>query len=209
MSIPEIQRYYEYNSGYLCPSCRCISQNFDDFLKFHKSHAGYFKEDKSFYAPTALPAYIWHQSVCQQESYYKLHGKYLCPNCETFTNNFELFKQLHKDHAGLFLRPKMLYYQNQPSFVCSYCNKNFGSRFSLTRHQKNFHHNNCQREVSFVCKQCNKTFSTRFALHRHEKCFHSSLFGRVSKQQTSFICNRCSKSLASRFSLVRHEQRFH
>ena len=50
--------------------------------------------------------YIWTKDRESQRNYYSYRGLFLCPNCLMIEDDFDTFKDKHKQHAGAFTEPK-------------------------------------------------------------------------------------------------------
>ena len=122
--LDQQQSYYHFKGKYLCPVCGSFTEDFETFVNEHKQHAGAFSRPKPSYAAPPLPPpppppstfCIWNKPIHIQKAYYSVNGKYLCPTCETLTDDFATFVEQHKNHAGAITRQKQTYSENLQQF---------------------------------------------------------------------------------------------
>ena len=141
-SPSDIRDYYRYNGGhYICPTCLMAHKNFGHFVDTHRHHAGQFTQSKAatFDLCTIIKSeddddsvmmseeikkvsvkeeeeeefYIW-SDLDDARNYYKHRRHFLCPQCDTYTANFDEFVDKHRSHAKAFLRPKSTYSKPPP-----------------------------------------------------------------------------------------------
>ncbi|XP_076825513.1 uncharacterized protein LOC143471060 isoform X2 [Clavelina lepadiformis] len=118
--------------------------------------------------------------------------------------------------------------------TCSFCHKNFSSRYNVTRHEKickantNLVPQQQQQMIptnsidggsakAFQCVYCQKTFGTQDTLSRHQKkCKSTSNMQVQSRPQTHVghsrrvhICRYCAKEFSTKWNVIRHERLFH
>ena len=123
-TLGNVRQYYQYNNNsYICPTCLLVHKRFDTFVNMHYNH-GQFTQSKCDTYNSCTPAdeldeeeqeeeeegpfYIW-SNIKDARQYYNHHNQYLCPECETYTADFDEFVKNHQHHARAFIRPKTTY----------------------------------------------------------------------------------------------------
>ncbi|XP_065078309.1 transcription factor grauzone-like [Ochlerotatus camptorhynchus] len=136
--------------------------------------------------------------------------------CHTCMEQFDSFTML-KDHYQLVhgekgyafccncrfeelkgLREHIRVHMNPASFRCEQCQKNLGSKRSLTRHQLAVH---LSDEVKpFQCESCSKKFAKQYQLNAHMI---------QHKERKEFQCSKCQKRFATNGKLQFHIRSIH
>ena len=108
-----IASYYSFRNGFICPTCMTWEPiTFVDFKVAHSHHAGNFGVSKATVFSNCSGSssfYIWQRDETAQRRYYGYRGKFICPECCTVEENFEIFVEQHKHHAKAFHKHKSEY----------------------------------------------------------------------------------------------------
>lgn len=170
--------------------------------------------------------------TCNQE------GDFQCEVCNRMFNNARLFrihKRMHyttvkswtckdcnkKYSSRNLLEEHMNMHTGERPHKCTYCTKDFASKYTLTAHQK-IH---MERKRPYDCKTCSKSFYSHQNLIQHERT-HTGVkeyvctvcdkaFGTahnldvhkiVHTGYKPFICRTCNKAFARRAEIKDHER---
>ena len=76
-----------------------------------------------------------------------------------------------------------------PMYHCKACSKTYGSRATLSRHERNH-----RKSAKHYCEECQINFTRRDLLNRHLEIHSSARSGTQSRRRCHTACQRCKES---------------
>ena len=197
---------------YCCPECDDKTQDYTEFFNHavlkHKSaqetllgnsevkpEPDPYQDDdlEEFELPVDPPSDIkTGTDDFHEESFESIDGD------EESFENIEDFTQYEGDESNKCAKVKLEPISDEQAMnslnVCSYCNKNFGTRTRLINHMI-AEHNTSHRQ--YVCDHCDSKFKTRNSLKLHINSKHEGY---------SITCEKCGNKFSTLKSLERHQK---
>ncbi|CAB0040268.1 unnamed protein product [Trichogramma brassicae] len=115
---------------------------------------------------------------------------------------------------------------NRRFYACDRCEKKFGRKPDLLKHQKTVH----EGRKDYLCDKCEKKFTQVGNLHFHQRTVHEGLknyacdrcekkFGlkqhllvhqrTVHEGRKDFTCDKCDRKFGVKFKLIEHQKTVH
>ncbi|CAB0033139.1 unnamed protein product [Trichogramma brassicae] len=88
-------------------------------------------------------------------------------------------------------------HEGRRDFACDKCEKKFGERGSLIKHQKVVH----EGRRDHACDQCDKKCSSKWSLLSHQKVVHEG--------RKDYVCDKCEKKFGYKRQLLLHQKIVH
>ncbi|CAB0032205.1 unnamed protein product, partial [Trichogramma brassicae] len=88
-------------------------------------------------------------------------------------------------------------HEGRKDYQCDKCEKRFGQKQQLIRHQKTVH----EKRKDYECNNCEQTFGEKSKLIRHQKTVHEG--------RKNYACDKCGKKFGRKCILVQHEKTVH
>ncbi|CAB0032222.1 unnamed protein product [Trichogramma brassicae] len=95
------------------------------------------------------------------------------------------------------IRHQKIVHESRKDYACVKCEKKFGRKSDLLKHQKTVH----EGRKDIACNKCEKKFGEKSTLTRHQRTFHEG--------RKDYACNKCEKKFGIKHNLIRHQKIVH
>uniref|UniRef100_A0A1Q3F1B2 Putative c2h2-type zn-finger protein n=1 Tax=Culex tarsalis TaxID=7177 RepID=A0A1Q3F1B2_CULTA len=158
------------------------------------------KCDRSFKKKNSLKIHMHRHKTPEDEVVEDENGLCTCPDCGKVFSD----KNYYHSHKRRHKAKKLAWYK------CKYCDKNFGSRPDLERHEPVHVDGRGPRVTKYIrgenglfnCEECEKSFQGR-----NQFCNHVLMHKYVRERR--FLCEPCDKAYGTKYALTRHEKEIH
>ncbi|CAB0030245.1 unnamed protein product [Trichogramma brassicae] len=95
------------------------------------------------------------------------------------------------------LRHQKTVHEGLKDFACDKCDKKFGIKHQLLRHQKTIH----EGRKDFACDKCEKKFGYKWIMIQHKRTVHEG--------RKDYACDKCGKKFGRKLTLITHQKIAH